>query len=206
MNVTALLEKWKQARPDYLTFCHDGVLDDSKYNPSTPKILFLLKETHHGFTKISGPQGPHGRSKTFWRKMKMWTYVTSKFFNSETPTFEEALVVKEFPNDNIAYVNIKKNVNQNEQATNTNSNKKDLQAYVNNDAEFLRSQIALINPDIIFCCSTFNYYKQLYPQNIFNNSRLHRVEGRIVIDYYHPSNRASYASEFEQLSVICNQI
>jgi hypothetical protein len=206
MNVSTLLKKWKQARPDYLIFCYDGILDESKYKISSPKILFLLKETHYGFTNITGPQGPKGRSKTFWRKMKMWTYITTSFFNGKLPNFQESLRVKEFPNDSVAYVNLKKNVVQNERSKNTNSNGKDLQHYVDNDTEYLRSQIDLIDPDVIFCCSTFNYFQQLYPDNKFYNSRLYKVGDRIIIDYFHPSNRRSYSSEFEQLSSLCKPL
>lgn len=200
MTVQLLLDEWKKQRPEYKSFCNDGVLVETEWTKSSPKILFLLKETYESFTDIVGPMGPYGTSKTFWRKMKIWTYIVTEYYNGRIPDFETSLKVKESPNDSVAYVNLKKNAVKKEYNNEAYSDHADLISYVKNDSVFLKSQISLINPDIIFCCSTFNFIHELYHEvkNVADN--LYRTSEFLVVDYYHPSNRMSYVKEFDKLS------
>lgn len=192
-----LFIEWKQQRKDYLTFCEDGILIDDHWDNSRTKILFLLKETFLDFPIIRGDgHGPDGNSKTFWRKMQMWTYLTDKIFHAEEIIYNEALKEKEKKNIKIAYVNIKKNVTKGKAAGKTNSNFEDIKSYAKNDAEFLKKQIDLINPDVIICSGTYDFIKFILPQEELLNNKYNSIW---IVKAKHLSNRKSYLSNFTEL-------
>ena len=201
-----LFAEWKNQRLEYANFCEDGILVEKEWEVSNPKILFLLKETYSHFIDISGPMGPQGTSRTFWRKMKIWTYVVTEYFNNRIPQFDELLVIKEKPNDSIAYVNIKKNAEKIEGNGDPYSDDTDILSYLKKDSNFLRRQIDLIKPEIIFCCSTIIFIKELYPNLIFLSNNLFQADGKLVIAHGHPSSRKSYQREFDDLSTILQKI
>ena len=201
-QVKLLFDEWKIQRPDYINFCEDGILVQSKWKNSNPKILFLLKETYSHFIDISGPMGPYGTSKTFWRKMKIWTYIITELMNNREPIFEKIYEIKELPNDSIAYVNIKKNAEKTENNGEANSDYSDILSYAKKDKDFLKRQIDLINPDIILCCATIDFAKELYPDLSSISNKLFQADRKLIISYSHPSNRNSYTQEFADLTTI----
>jgi hypothetical protein len=109
--------------------------------------------------------------------------------NNEAPAFintDELPEAKLNSNvlDSIAYVNVKK------QCDNlTKSNDRDILNYGYRDADLLREQIEMINPDVIFCSSTtFKVYNHLYPADINSvNHICHKHHNRLVLNFYHPS-------------------
>lgn len=204
----ALYTKWESERPDYNKFCRDGILVESEWDKSHPKILFLLKETFEDFSIIEGNEyGPEGNSHTFWRRMRMWTYIITEVYNDRIPTFEKALSIKEEPNKDIAYVNIKKNAQKSKNKNEAKSVDSDIRSYAIRDKEFLQRQIDIINPSVVLCCSTFKFC-----DIIFNNIRrvsdnLYNSNGIWIIDFGHPSQTYfSYRENFDALSKILKGI
>lgn len=195
-SLDKLLEIWKNTRNEYEVFCEDGILLENDWDNSRTKILFLLKETFRDFSIIKGKQGPNGNSKTFWRKMQMWTFIIDKIFNNEEVTHLEAIKIKEKPNTETAYVNIKKNVTKNKQAYKTNSNDEDIKKYAISDAILLKKQIDLINPNVIICCGTYKYLKHILPINANQQNKYNSIW---VVDYRHLSNRKGYKFDNEDL-------
>jgi hypothetical protein len=78
----------------------------------------------------------------------------------------------------------------------------DLMNYAIQDKDYLIEQIRLIDPNIILCCSTFEFAKKLYPDFTIITDKVIYVDGKILINFFHPSNRKSYASQFNQLTEI----
>jgi hypothetical protein len=190
MEHDALIDEWMKARPDY-EFVHDGILDESQYWKSEPRIGFLLKEGNDDFANIapiaidSEGYGPNGNSKTFWRYMSIWIYAISEIWNGRSGKVENPKnIVK--PVNSIAYINIKKHI-ENRVASEYN----DLLRYAKNDKEYLLRQINLINPHIIMCGGTLYLLKEMVElKNI--GERIYAYNGRLVIDFYHPSSRKGY--------------
>ena len=189
---------WKNNRNDYEVFCDDGILLENDWDNSRTKIIFLLKETFKDFNIIKGKHGPNGNSKTFWRKMQMWTHITDKIYNGEEITHLEAIKIKEKPNSEVAYVNIKKNVTKSKEVYKTNSLDEDIRKYAISDAILLKKQIDLINPNVIICCGTYKYLKYILP---LDENQKNKYNDIWIVDYRHLSNRKSYKSDNEDLIV-----
>ena len=109
-----LLKEWQKARPSYKPFSKDGVLSPEHYSKSNPKILFLLKESNGDFVEIapikagSNGYGPRGNSNTFWRYMRGYEEVIRQAWNGSKYDDKVVRKVKENPNINTAYLNLKK--------------------------------------------------------------------------------------------------
>ena len=195
-DLESLEKEWMESR-DYALFCKDGILLEEEWDKSRTKILFLLKETFIHFFVIRGrAQGPHGNSKTFWRRMQMWTYLTDKIYNNEDYTFQDALKIKDKENSKIAYVNIKKNVTLMGQKGRTSSDYNDIAKYARQDSHFLRRQIELINPDVIICCGTYDFMKNIFTKEEFKNNKVNSIW---VIKAKHLSFVQSYQRGFFEL-------
>jgi len=197
MNTDDLFVLWKEAQPGYEPFCNDGILVEESWNTQRPKIAFVLKESNDGFHDIRGRgywPGPRGSSPLFWRNLNIWSYTVKKCFNGEPLDFEEARGHKEDFVDHIAYVNLKKKAEYR-----SISNDADIQDYVDRDWPFIEKQLSLINPDVLFCCGTYKYIKNhLQPDHL--GLGVYRSQGKIVVDFYHPSGRrVGYKRRFERL-------
>jgi hypothetical protein len=200
-----LINEWKKTQK-YSVFCDDGILDSEKWENSS-KIMFLLKETYNHWVDIreSGAQGPDGTSKTFWRRMRIWTYVIDEAINGNKPYFSKAKIIKEEPNDSIAYVNIKKFAEKSEHNNEAYSSDVDILNYAISDKQYLLKQIELISPKIIVCSGTFKFCAKIF-DNIENVSeRIYKANGLYLIDFYHLSGRNSYEKEFNELKNIMKE-
>jgi hypothetical protein len=197
-----LFTEWKKARK-YSVFCDDGILDSKKWQNSS-KIMFLLKETYKSWFEIreNGAQGPDGTSKTFWRRMRIWTYVIDEIINGNKPNFKKALEIKEEPNDSIAYVNIKKFAEKSEYNNEAYSSDGDILTYAISDKKFLLKQIELVSPKIIICSGTFKFCDEIFNNVEKIDERLYKTNGMYLIDFYHLSNRNKYEKEFNELKTI----
>jgi len=193
------IQDWKTARPEYEPFCYDGVLIDNLWKYSS-KIMFLLKETYSHFNKIRGEvYGGKGTSRTFWRRMKMWTYIIDEALKGKIPTFEDTKKIKDGPNDSIAYVNLKKYAERKEYNKQAYSDDNDIFKYVEQDKEFLLKQIDLINPRIILCSGTFKFCRKLYDNLTYISDRLYKTRNIYFIDFGHLSKRGSYKNDYDTL-------
>lgn len=202
-NITQELDKlnidWKRSRPHYAMFVFDGILNPELYNDSSPKILFLLKESNAYFNPIAPlPKdllgyGPKGNSNTFWRYMKGYEHIIRTTYNNEIFNESDLSYIKEQVNNSIAYVNIKKDC-QNKSTSNYNN----IMNYAVNDKEYLMKQIDLINPDVIYCGGTIDFYNEIYSDSIMISDKVHESKNRIVIDFLHLAHRRGYKT-FKEL-------
>jgi hypothetical protein len=191
-----LLGKWKLARPEYKTFMNDGILCESIYNKTIPRICFLLKEGNDNFIDIAPigddeGYGPDGNSKVFWRLMSSWIYVMTCAWNNLKLDEKVLYEYREKPVNSVAYINIKKFCENK-----SNSNHNDLFEYARRDKEFLLKQMEIANPDIIYCGGTKSLFDELYKSHEIED-RVYLANKRIIVDYYHPSCRKGYKTANE---------
>lgn len=198
-----LLNDWKNARPEYNdkgVFTKDGPSNWEVYWNEKPRILFLLKEPWFGYRPddwnyIYGQKG--------YNQIR-WAYIIQRLLEQpgtpvELPSDTELHKLYNWDYSRIAEVEVKKA--NHEQAVSSDS---EIYAYATRDAEFLKSQIDLIDPQVILCCSTFWSYwkifeedfKQKIPVQIAKTEREYRIrelyawkhDNRLVLDFYHPSH------------------
>ncbi len=188
--LTNLYIKWKNER-DYPLHTNDGILNYRKWKESKPKVMFLLKESADFFVEIENKAHDirKGNGKHFWWNICYWKYLIDELYKDEDPQFikPEELPESKLNNfllDSIAYVNIKK-LNENK----TNSIDSEIFKYAKKDKLFLKEQINLINPDIVFCNKiTFKSYNHIFDHEITKeNEVFHYHKNRIILNYYHPS-------------------
>ena len=193
-NLDRLLKSWRADRPNY-EFCCDCVLGNEAWETLDPKIAFILKESNDDFHPKAGetylPSG--GNSHLFWRNLNMWKFITEK--RGEC-SFEQTLAEKEKPATGFAYINLKKNA-QSRRISDSN----DIMTYVERDWSFLLREIDILKPDVLFCCGTFYFIEQKLKAIRFGE-RVSKLEDMLVVDFYHPSARRSYISNYELLSRI----
>ncbi|MEO2110094.1 MAG: hypothetical protein ABGW88_04065 [Leeuwenhoekiella sp.] len=191
LQIKNLLSRWQSER-NYEKFCNDGILIHKEYSKANPKILFLLKESKAKFTNIEGPLGPHGDSKVFWRNMKLWTITTAKKFEKQSVDLNSFINEKEKPNTKIAYINIKKDSTITP-IDSQYSEYENIKSYAVSDSEFLKKQIEIINPDVVFCGGTFCFANFIFNDLRKIDSNLYiRNNDQYWIDFYHPSCRKGY--------------
>jgi hypothetical protein len=173
---------WQEARPEYKDFSIDGILVEDSWKQANPKIAFLLKESNDGFVKIRGRSwGPQDNSGRFWRNLRMWTYITTECLNGRVCTFARTIAEKEKPLAEVAYINIKKKAE-----SKSVSYDPDIHNYIASDLPFLKRQIEIIAPDILFCCGTFKYIRdKIELEGI--SKRIYSYQHLLVVDFYHPS-------------------
>lgn len=207
-----LNQEWQIARPNYEHFCNDGIMGDAnKYFASQLRIMYLLKESNDNYINIRGTTqrgADIGSSQNFWGNLGYWTRIIKAYFDGALPVFcpRAELTENLFP---VAYVNVKKNAVNNPQ-----SQSNDIQKYANNDKDFLSKQIDMIKPNVVVCCGDLqiNRYRDIY--NLWKPNaellkqladRLYTHNGRIVIDFYHPSiYNKNFEDLFNELKAICD--
>jgi hypothetical protein len=200
------MEKWKKEsgyedESNKKYFCYDGPIccdepiNDNKWKESLSRIMFLLKESYNKFHNIRY-EPCHGNmpnfsayTRRFWRNMRMSTYIIDKAITNggNVPSFADTEEKQNDLNDSIAYVNLKKCVEEGK----TKSNPSDIKKYVIRDKDKLLEQIDLIKPRIIVCSGTFKYCQYLYNNNLKKTAHeklyLYEKENRYFINFWHPS-------------------
>jgi uracil-DNA glycosylase len=158
--------------------------------------MFLLKETYGDFYEIhgNGACGPEGGSNRFWRNMRMYTYIIDEFVNGRKPELNIALDIKEEPNTDIAYVNIKKLVENNKR-----SDDNEIANFAKLDKDFLLRQIHLISPKIIVCTGTFGFCKWIFDDIETVSHNLSKTKDMLLLGYYHLSYVLSYEEEYNDI-------
>jgi len=196
-----LMDQWEAAHSEY-EFIRDGILSEEIYFSTKPRIAFLLKEGNDSFTDIAplpegiSGYGPNGSSPTFWRMISAWVYTIDRVALGKEWNSEEMNEAKEKPVNRIAYINIKKN-----QEDNSTSTLDDLLVYAKRDKEYLLRQIELIAPQVILCGGTKRLFDELMSSKKIGE-KAYLSNGRVVIDFYHPSHRKGYSTVDELLQIL----
>jgi hypothetical protein len=197
----------------------DGILDEEKYWSAMPRITFLLKEMYDDTyldNKIAplpdlyrNGYGPEGGSPGFWRNLRTWQHVITTRVNQAQGVIDETEAnarlapseldkIRETPVTGAGCVNIKKIVG------NSTSDWEDIYSYARNDADLLKRQLELMDPQVIFCCgcdetnnkSVFECLQIILPglkiSKTWNNGIAITGNGLLLIDWWHPSARGNY--------------
>ena len=203
-----LFDEWKLIVQGFIP---DGLVDEESYLASSPKVLYLLKETNGGSDwslkeyLISG-----GRSQT-WTNVARWQYGLQNL-NKDINWKELNNVSTEWRKVNlksVCVVNIKKQSGSYECSYNK------LISAATRDKDYLKRQIDIYNPDIIICCGTSNiYFDYIYkissPQWKMTKHGIWYVQeyNRIVVSYLHPAARVNdallYYGLIDAVKEICN--
>lgn len=190
-----LKNRWEAACPKYQPFVVDGILDEVSWQSANPKIMFLLKESHISsnwylikgnpidVTKATNPKNIHNIFR--WNHL-----IKSAVSKNKLPDFLESqqalieLIKDDHMIRDIAYVNIKKCLGG------STSNSGDIRFFAEKDKGFLCEQISSINPDIILCGGTFEFYKTIFSNSILNkiSTGLWKDGNRFIIDFNHPGH------------------
>lgn len=213
--------RWMSERPNYKAFSHDGVLSSNPddYFEADVRIMFLLKEAPAGLYAstskidagmirgIDATSKSKGNSPNFWKLLGMWTYVIDAVSCGVEPDLSDFYGFHNkggYPLSNVAYVNLKKGNGR------SYSTWSDLKRYAGNDRDFLNEQIEMLDPDVIVCCGTYRVYAELVcdgeiPPGSQNVPVRNIDNGRIVIDWPHPSRRCSPDSDFFEFKERCKK-
>jgi hypothetical protein len=193
-----LLDEWSAQRPEYKIFVRDGILNKSLYTASNPKIAILLKESNDDFVEIAplttDGYGPNGNSSHFWRNINIYTYIATCAWNNINPIYDDIHEITEKQVNSIAYINVKKNA-ENKSVSNDN----EILEYSERDQPFLRKQLRIIQPQIVFCGNTKKCY-DFIEDSSFLKHNVYLGKNRLVIDYYHPSYAFGFEKHVEILS------
>ena len=185
-----LLKRWASLPEQSINFIKDGVIDKDKWDKVNCKVLLLLKEAYSdksptGFDlcltirdKWKGIK-KSGRDNT-WINSALWCYAAQKISsampdpNKNNPTLNEALL-------QAAVINIKKSDGK------KRSKMKEIRAIAKRDGNFIKEQIAMINPEIVICGNTWVSVNHLYPKAIRLLPRVWFADGMYFINFWHPA-------------------
>jgi hypothetical protein len=190
----------------------DGIIDEKKWSLAFPRILFLLKEStkRSGWTQIAGVpiDTRKGDNPRFWRNILLWKHaVCETVATGFVPEYPELGNIKENRQQNnglldeIAYVNVNKVLGD------TKSNNRCISQIALVNSASLSLQIDEIAPQIVFCCYTLPAYRNIYHCDPLEKigTRIYRHRTRVVIDFYHPSNRRGYHDLYDDLATSLGQ-
>jgi hypothetical protein len=195
LRIDELFSRWKQARPEYdnesedKRFSLDGIEDYDQWSKSKPKIVFLLKENCASDDNWEPRERIDRDANDFSLNIIRWRQLLIDLYNKSLnePSFSYAELPK-YVND-IALIEVKK-LNERK----NNSTPADLRQYAINDKDFIKEQIALLNPNIILCCNTATFYgRDIYGDEHWecliqdSSCKCFKHGNRLVIDFYHPS-------------------
>lgn len=199
-----LLDEW---RAHILTeadhFVGDGVVCQESWRTAKRKVLFLLKEPN-GYKGEDGPlnvllrkaAAPNSMSKMWDRptfhNVGRWTYGLLNY-SDHVPAYDDAHRACKTAVLDCAYINIKKS-SGGARATRA------VEEHAAQYAEFLRRQVAIINPDIVVCGGTYPMLKKhVYPSLSRVSSRIHAFDKRLFINAFHPACRTRREDVYGQV-------
>jgi hypothetical protein len=190
--LNAWTEKYQEQIENGANFTIDGPINWDIWENTDLKILFLLKEAHGDYEpNLLPPSIGNSYSKNIAR----WRFALNTLYNnpSQKPKFPDNSIF-ENPSDSfsdIALVEVKK-LNENKNISSNN----EIKDYAKQDATFLKKQIEIINPQIVFCCYTDESYDIIFEDDSFtklgssiNKCQAFKSNNKLVIDFYHPSTR-----------------
>ena len=170
----------------------DGLVNPERYIKSKIRILYLLKEVNGGADWDLREFLRKGGRKQTWDNIARWTkginHIPKEIHWSELEniTEEERKEILQ----QICSVNVKKTSGSH------TADEKSVRDATARDADFLRKQIELYEPDIIICCGTeWNYWHEImkispdWKQSSRGIWYFVEESGRIVVTYSHLAAR-----------------
>lgn len=186
-----LFSEWEQDREG---FVRDGVVNESNYFLSKPKVVFILKEVNDlngGGWDLREFVSKGARPQT-WDNIARWVCCLNS--KEKIPQWKE---IKNITNEfrvrhlkGVCVMNLKKSP-----GTHT-ANHLSLDKVANEDKEYIRRQYALYEPDITICCGTADLFKQVLGHEVQKwemTSRgiqwYERSARKYVVSFSHPEAR-----------------
>lgn len=212
--------EWAQGSPKRVgRFIPDGPLDWEGWTKAPLRVLFLMKEAYD----VDGIKGkwldgdfegsPLGQRWTLpslvkkcflqeeealpktWKNIFLWAQAMRSFDPSTPPSDELPDRIDDYTKVlmQCAVVNIKKSHGKKE------SRDADLLAYLEGlsgdkpNAEWLESQVEILNPEVVICCGTYLVLRKLWKDSpIMSDARpqvwdVHQHGKRFWFDYWHPA-------------------
>lgn len=193
-----LFNGWPKERGGFVP---DGVVSETAYQTSSPKIALILKE----------PNGPNGSLREFlplrkgdysqmWDNVAMWVHGVRNFPQRFEWSFYEKRIedFREEALKSIVTMNLKKSPGSSRTVNTV------LKAVAKEDAPYIKRQYALYDPDITICGGTGELFYEVVGHNHFCwqetgpiGARKDKIswyrrnadpeKPKYVIDYWHPA-------------------
>ena len=151
----------------YGGFIRDGIINLENWKKQKVRICFILNEAG-GYNDLEKfPNGAdlaadwneRGSFSTFMFKLAVWTKaIQDSFVAPITYNKQEVMKIRDELIRSIAIVNIKKTDGQ------KRSNFEILQRFASEDAEELKRELELVNPNIIICGENFRFLRGKRPE------------------------------------------
>lgn len=185
-----VFERWKAKRP---LLVRDGLVDESAYLESTPRIALILKDVNDeggGGWDLRDVLADGSRWQT-WNTVARWMRglreLDRELAWSEVrpkPTPEERRRAVQ----SLAVINIKKEPGA------ASAKKSDVARYAREDSPFIREQFELYSPDVAICGGVGEEFGIVLEAKSWKRTRrgvryFETDRGCHVIDYYHPQVR-----------------
>lgn len=207
----ALLNEWENM-PDHNgkpSFFRDGIIDPVRWEKAPCKLLFINKEAHDsnnpetkGFDlreiilKTWKGRPPIGA----YQVVATWAYAincAAKNLSFSYPRWDqidctsqrEALLSS-------AVMNI------NKRGGLTTSRDTDIELYAQTDADLIKRQIDLINPEIVICGHVWYMIQHLWPNAEKVYDDVFNADGRTFIAFWHPANHADSQMKYYALAAM----
>ncbi|MBC8552287.1 MAG: hypothetical protein H8D23_21870 [Candidatus Brocadiales bacterium] len=186
-----LFEQWQINREG---FVRDGVVSETDYLSSLPKIVLILKEVNDpngGGWDLRKFIADGGRPQT-WDNIARWVYGIRNL--TQLPNWDYfSKINNEFRIENlksICVINLKKSP-----GTHT-TNYASLEAVANEDKDNIRKQYSIYNPDVTICGGTGNLFKKVvgHESNEWRMTKkgiwwYERENRKYVVSFAHPEAR-----------------
>ena len=200
-----LMAEWKAAHRQrgFKTFIYDGAVNYERYENTSPRICFFLKEAYSQENSSDWnltQRLSEGFMTRMWGNVAEWTYGIINTTITALPQ-KQHLSAKQKAEllQKIAVVNIKKSDGKKQ------SNYEDLLACTVADQLFLQQELQILNPDVIVCGYNSSLLRFLYgadlqedgtisgdsgqiPYHFMREKGFTVVGGQIILDFYHPAN------------------
>lgn len=191
-KLNELFQRWRQSYGISLlnNFNEDGISEENEeyWDGARRKVLFLLKDTN----KFVGDFRDALRGKS-WSVLGHWAYGLQNTEVSYLPPFPSAQKPEncEPAWKASAIMNLKKSPGKDQ------SNMEVIRRIAQQDKDFIKEEIDIIQPDIVVCGATFGIAKEIIrgldSNPIDPDGSCFKLGGMVWINYCHPSARCPRA-------------
>lgn len=155
--------------PPFGGFVRDGIINLENWKKQKARICFILNEAGGRFDMVHYPDGfdlaaewnEKGSFSKFMFKLCVWTKAIQDAFSAVPETYVKTQVsnIRDELIRSIAVVNIKKSDGQRK------SDFEALRRFANEDAEELKRELELVNPNIIICGENMRFLRGPRPED-----------------------------------------
>ncbi|MFH0942236.1 MAG: hypothetical protein V1823_04360 [Chloroflexota bacterium] len=181
-------------------FVSCGVVNDEAYDSSSPKLVCVLREpndkkqSHNWLIPELLRQRIDKGKLGMWRKVGVWSYAIHNGFPEYTAINNRHISAKGLKY--IGMTNLKKS------GGGGTANYQAVREYATKTIELWKSELEIMNPDVILCCGTFGIVTDLLGLKTFrmDTQRMKRgylyyavwkrdAGNSLLLRFYHPASR-----------------